>query len=160
MTSWDAFFTAEVGASAALTGLLFVGMSINLNRILSLPAIANRAFQSLILLLGVLAIASLLLVPGESYADYGWEILAVAIPLWLGVNALEVRSWRRVQSSQRHYLGAHTFELQVPMILFLVAGALFVGNSDTAPYWLVPATVIAFIITVVEAWVITVEINR
>ena len=34
MASWENFFIAEVGASAAPAGLIFVGVSINLKRIL------------------------------------------------------------------------------------------------------------------------------
>jgi hypothetical protein len=41
MTGWENFFIAEMGASAALVGLIFVGVSINLTRILPLviPAV-------------------------------------------------------------------------------------------------------------------------
>ncbi len=45
MTGWENFFVAEVGASAALAGLIFVGVSINLNRILSLPRLPDRALR-------------------------------------------------------------------------------------------------------------------
>ena len=36
---WANFFFAEVGASAALVGLLFVAVSINLKRILEVPGL-------------------------------------------------------------------------------------------------------------------------
>jgi hypothetical protein len=48
MSGWENFFIAEVGASAALTGLIFVGVSINLARILSFPKLPNRALQPLL----------------------------------------------------------------------------------------------------------------
>lgn len=34
MPSWDQFYAAQVGASVALTGLLFVGISLNMSKIL------------------------------------------------------------------------------------------------------------------------------
>src|ERR1039457_5121174 len=37
VSAWGSFLAAEVGAGAALTGLLFVAVSINLARILSFP---------------------------------------------------------------------------------------------------------------------------
>ena len=37
-TNWVGLFGAEVAASAALTGLVFVAVSINLQRILAFPA--------------------------------------------------------------------------------------------------------------------------
>ena len=51
MIGWENFNIAEVGASAALLGLLFVGVSINLARIISLPGLPNRALLALIILL-------------------------------------------------------------------------------------------------------------
>jgi hypothetical protein len=64
MSGWENFFISEVGAAAALAGLLFVGVSINLTRILSLPRLPNRALLALVILLAILVVSSLLLVPG------------------------------------------------------------------------------------------------
>ncbi|HYB02575.1 MAG TPA: hypothetical protein VED37_20280 [Ktedonobacteraceae bacterium] len=65
MNGWENFFIAEVGASAALLGLIFVGVSINLTRILSISGLPNRALLALIILLTILVISSLLLVPEQ-----------------------------------------------------------------------------------------------
>jgi hypothetical protein len=43
------FFAEEVGASAALTGLLVVAISINLARILSIAQLPGRAAEGLII---------------------------------------------------------------------------------------------------------------
>jgi hypothetical protein len=48
---WQIFFAAEVGAGASLTGLLFVAVSINIERILSFPKLPARAGETLTLLL-------------------------------------------------------------------------------------------------------------
>jgi hypothetical protein len=61
--------------SAALAGLIFVGVSINLTRILALPRLPNRAFQALMLLLTVLVVSSLLLVSGQSLPLVSSEVL-------------------------------------------------------------------------------------
>jgi modulator of FtsH protease len=53
---WSEFFVAIAGAAAALTGLIFVGVSINLTRILSFSRLPDRAFQAIILMLTVLII--------------------------------------------------------------------------------------------------------
>jgi hypothetical protein len=40
---WENFLVAETGAAAALAGLLFVAVSINLSRIVSYPGLPGRA---------------------------------------------------------------------------------------------------------------------
>ena len=49
-TGWSDFFVAQVGATAALAGLVVVAISINLQRILSFPQLPGRAAEMLILL--------------------------------------------------------------------------------------------------------------
>jgi modulator of FtsH protease len=49
--SWHTFFSTQAEVSAALTGLVFVALSINLKQILSLPGLADRAGEALLLLL-------------------------------------------------------------------------------------------------------------
>jgi modulator of FtsH protease len=61
---WESFAVAEVGASAALAGLLVVAGSINIARIIQLPAVINRLGATLTLFTGILFVGSLLLTPG------------------------------------------------------------------------------------------------
>ena len=48
MSGWDSFFAAQVGASAALAGLVFVGISINLTKIIASGYLPNRAQEALL----------------------------------------------------------------------------------------------------------------
>jgi hypothetical protein len=158
--TWDDFFTAEVGAAAALTGLIFVGISINLQRILGLPTIANRALQALLMLLAILGVESLLLVPNQPAFDQGIEIVALAIVTAVVLNAIELRSWRVIEQRFYEKFATHTLELQVPWALTLVGGLALLGNDPWALYLFVPASLASFLIALIEAWVITVEILR
>ena len=47
MEGWDNFFIAEVGASAALAGLIFVAVSLNLPKILSVGGLPDRVTNGL-----------------------------------------------------------------------------------------------------------------
>jgi len=51
---WEGLFLAGAGASAALAGLLFVAVSINLTRILEVSGRPGRAGEAIVLLVAVL----------------------------------------------------------------------------------------------------------
>src|ERR1700733_14931998 len=55
---WDDFLAAGVGTSAALAGLLFVVVAVNLSSILKYPHLPARAIEALTTLLCVLVICS------------------------------------------------------------------------------------------------------
>jgi hypothetical protein len=56
---WGELFLAGAGASAALAGLLFVAMSINLERILQGAGLPGRAGEAIVLLVAVLVFSML-----------------------------------------------------------------------------------------------------
>jgi hypothetical protein len=58
MTGWENFFVGELGASSALAGLVFVGISINLTKILASPLLPSRALEALVALLAVLFVST------------------------------------------------------------------------------------------------------
>lgn len=80
--AWANFLVAQVGASAALLGLLFVGVSLNLSKILSMPPLPNRALLAMMLLLGVLIASMLLLIPDQYSWAAGAELLAIGTLVW------------------------------------------------------------------------------
>jgi hypothetical protein len=70
---WGELFLAEAGASAALAGLLFVAISINLTKILEVRGLVGRAGEAIVLLVAVLIVSTLVLVTGL----LAWSILVV-----------------------------------------------------------------------------------
>src|ERR1700691_303512 len=77
--AWHDFFMAAVGASAALLGLLFVSLSINIQTILKYPYLPGRAAATLGILLVVLVVCFFGLAPNEGATAFGWEIVAVSL---------------------------------------------------------------------------------
>src|SRR5215213_7208547 len=67
-TAWSDLFVAGAGASAALAGLVFVAVSINIERVLEYGGLPERAQETLTLLMSPLAVSLLGLVPQSSTA--------------------------------------------------------------------------------------------
>jgi hypothetical protein len=157
---WSEFSVAVVGASAALTGLLFVAVSINIEQILAVGALAGRALSTMILFVVPLVVGILVLVPGQSRTTLGLELIVTGVVtggglLWINRpanrGALEPRlSWLLVR------LGP-----SVSISVFLVlAGVGLIARSGGGLYWVAPAIIEAFIGGLVTVWVLLVEVRR
>jgi hypothetical protein len=160
MGDWAGFFAAQVGAAAALAGLIMVAISINLNRILADPGLPGRAAETLVAPSGVLVISSLALVPGQPLWLFGVEAIAVGCALLLA-SALVLSGLHRLQ----HHVGAGYIVGRVTLsalccLPFFVSGVLLWLGSPSALYWLVPGMVMSLVSTVLAAWVLLVEILR
>ena len=83
MDEWHDFLLATAVA-AVLVGLVFVGVSINLEMSMANPTLGlvNRALEALILLMAVLIATCLLLVPAQGTVVAGVEVLAVGVIDW------------------------------------------------------------------------------
>jgi hypothetical protein len=162
MAAWANFFAAQVSASAALLGLLFVSLSINLTKVLALQALPARAFTALLMLLVVLIVASLMLAPDVPMAVDGSEVLVVSLLAWAVVIRLELQTWNNTaaDASHRRRLVFLTVLDQTAMALYVVASLAMFFMGPAALYWLVAAMLLSFLKATLDAWVLMVEINR
>jgi modulator of FtsH protease len=160
MAEWEAYLAANVGAAAALLGLLFIGVSINLDRVLGYRGLPERAIETLTMLGVVLLASSLLLVPEQPRWLTGlWVLLAGALA-WMATTwaALAGRGvippGTGVQFSSRLLLG------QLTAAAYLVAGAMLAAGSSDGLYVFAGAITLSYLMAIGGAWVLLVEINR
>lgn len=76
---WHDFAIMTGGASGALTGLLFVAVSLNADRIAGHRGLRMSAAQTLVLFLTPLVVATILLVPGQVDWLLGVELVATGL---------------------------------------------------------------------------------
>lgn len=161
MGEWSEFLAAEVGASAALTGLVIVAISINVGRILSVRYLPGRAVETLIAPTGVLVVSSVLLVPRQPFWLMAGETLAVGLAMWLMPAIIQMAI---VRDAERDYpegvLVPRIFLAQFSSLPFVIGGALMLYGWQAAIYWIVPGIVFSLVATVINAWVLLVEILR
>jgi modulator of FtsH protease len=161
LDAWGDFLAAQVGASAALAGLLFVGVSINLTKILGASSLTLRALLALVVLVVILLLSSLLLFPGQSRLAVGLEILVVGGALWVAGNVVEVRIWReRAEGQTTKTLAVNLLLFEVASISYVVGGVLVLADNPAGMTFVGIAILFSFMKAVIDAWVLLVEINR
>ena len=77
LAAWHDFYVMAGGALAALTGLLFVAMSIHLKEILRIPNLTQNVAVALYGMLSQLLFCGLMLVPGLTLTEAGIAVVAV-----------------------------------------------------------------------------------
>ena len=158
MGGWGIFFAAQVGASAALAGLIFVSVSLNLAQIIASPHLPMRAFQALVVLLEILIVSSLAIVP-QNPAFLGSEILLVGGAVCALVIYFDGLTFTTAASRYRQRAFARVALSQIAAWLYIAAG-IAVLASGAGLYWLVPAIIFSYLIAMLDAWVLLIEINR
>lgn len=158
-SEWSDLFVATAGASAALAGLVFVAVSINLDRILKLPGLPERALETLLMLLGVVLVSIVGLIPGQSPVALGVEIavLAALVGTVIAVQptALHVSEGARVN----WLIGRWTLRL-LGTVPFVIGGLALACETGGGLYWVAAGIVFAIAGAVANAWVLLVEILR
>ena len=161
ITAWRDFFTACAGASAALAGLIFVALSVNIAHILKydhLPARAAAAIGALMLILT----ASLAALAPQPIPFLGGETIALTALAWL-LQIVSARSSSHAASRYGRPSYEHLLEIamgQLPMAPFAVGGIMMLHGEGWGLAWLAGGAVTVFILSVVNAWVLLVEILR
>jgi modulator of FtsH protease len=161
MLLWHDFFVAEVGASAALVGLLFVATSINLSRIVKARYLVALAGQTLTILAGVLCVASLALFPDVNARGVLFAIAFVAAAMWiiatrlLWTLRLLPAVWRTPQRLASNILLAQSATL--PVVIGSVLGLI---RGQFYPDAIAAGIVLALVASLYSAWVLLVEILR
>ena len=157
MGSWADFFAAELSAAAALTGLVIVGISINVTRIIADPHLPGRAVETLVTPTGVLIASTYALVPHQPDWLLGGEIAMVG----LGMLAIpDYILWRSRRGLPFHIVIRRALLAQLSSLPIVVCGVLIFLHVGGAMYWIVPGIVVSLIATVINAWVLLVEILR
>lgn len=158
--AWTVFFASVTGAAAALTGLLFVAVSINLSKILSGPAmLPARAAETLAVLLFVVISSALSLIP-QDLRVLGAEILVLAVPLTVITLRDQLKFQRQNPDSPLMWSVSRMASTGTGLVTGTIAGASLTAHWGGGLYWLAPTALLGIVGAVYNTWVLLVEIVR
>jgi hypothetical protein len=161
LSGWSGFFQGELGAAAALAGLLFVSISVNQQRILELGRMADRGLEALAMLLLVLVVASLPLIPAQPLRLLGGEVLVASIAILVLVVRLQHIYLQGVDPVYRPATMRMVWTSRLAVAVIVLAGVVLLWRGDgLGLYLLPPGVLLSFFAAGANAWVLLVEINR
>ena len=150
---WSNFAIITGGASGALTGLLFVAVSLNRERIAGHPALRGQAGQTLVLFMLPLLLSLLLVLPGASATALGAGLVVLAV--LAGMVLVLIDHGKEPSGTGPEERLARLLDKVSPnlvVVLFiLVAGCLQLAGDDGL-YWVAASSVLAAVGGVANAW--------
>ena len=154
---WLGFGEALAAVAGALTGLLFVAVSVKSDVLAASLSLRSRAAQTLVLFLISVLIAIVLVAPQPS-AALGWELLAVAVVMGMALLILGRRAGHNADQRVPRYIERFSPNT-ITAVLVGVAGLTFLLKAGGGLYWLIPAVMASLLGGVVNAWLFLVRVT-
>ncbi len=160
---WSDLMVAVVGAMAALAGLFFVALSINVDLIIHQPRLPGRSAATVVMLLILLLAGVAGLVPDQPSWLVGVEIAVLGV----AVTVFSARALHpQTLPGDEKALNAFNYRVGPLLIMLVPCATLIVGGISLAVqaggglYWLAAAFVTGIFACMTNAWVLLVEIKR
>jgi hypothetical protein len=160
IADWSTLLTVEAEAAATLTGLVFVAVSINLDRIMEYAGLPGRAMESILQFLEVFLVSIVVLIPSQPERALAIELLGVGLFFWIVQIVVQVRYLKVRQGQPIWWFVQRAVLCQAATVPFLVAGVALLMGQRGALYWLMPGFVFSFAAGIVGSWILLVEIRR
>ena len=160
--AWQNFYVMTGGAAAALTGLLFVAMSLHAQSIMSNRFYRNRAITTLMSLTSQLLLAGAVLIPGVTVLTLGVLVEAAAL-LFTGITIRAILTRRPAAAGVAMPWSTQAVELVGGLTwlgLFNGAGISLLVHAGGGFYLLAAVMFVMFAWNIYVAWVLITEISE
>jgi hypothetical protein len=154
---WHDLFVMAGGASAALAGLLFVAVSLNLEHILQYRPLPTMAAQSVALLIGLVVICALGLAP-QPVAAFGIELAVLSAGLLAILIIPTLRAW--TPGDQPIWLVRRLGLALGSVVPMLVAAVSLLVGTGGGMFWVLGEILAGLAAATFNAWVLLIEIRR
>jgi len=154
---WLSFGEALAPIAGALTGLLFVAISVKGDVFAASRSLSCRAAETLVLFMISVLVAVVLVAP-QPHAALGWELLVVAVVSGAILFILDRRAGHATQAGVARYVERFSPNT-ITAVLVAVAGLTFLLKAGGGLYWLIPAAVASLLGGVINTWQFLVRVT-
>jgi hypothetical protein len=150
---WQDFAEMIGSASGALTGLLFVAVSLNVSRIAGHQGLRASAAQTLVLFIAPLVMAATLLAPDQPDWVLGAELMVIGlVTSWILLGMGRAKQGLTDDDKQLIAIFNRRGPNVMVMLLFVASGVILACGQAAGLYLLLPAAMVALISGVLNAW--------
>lgn len=157
---WSDLAAGMAGAAAALAGLLFVAVSINIRTILTSRGTPERAAQALVLLALPVFVSLALLIPDQPDVALAIELLAISAVTGPALARLVRPGVRATEQPVSSWVATNVVPAAFVVLGPVVAAVGLLTRTLGGLYWLPAVVALALLGGLVNAWVLLVEILR
>ena len=154
---WVDFGEALAAVAGALTGLLFVAVSVKGPAMAASTTLRSRAAQTLVLFMVSVLIAVFLVAPQPS-AALGWELVALAVVSGVTLLVLDRRAGHSADEGVARYIERFSPNT-ITAVIVAVAGVSLLAKTGGGLYWLIPAALASLLGGVINAWLFLVTVT-
>jgi hypothetical protein len=158
--NWGSFFTAQVGASAALTGLVFVALSINLGRIMKYSQLVERAGEAVVLLVQPVIVGLAVLAPYRSHRTTGVLVAIAAVACWTLVNRMLIRGRSPSDDVSKAQFVGRIALAELALLPAIIGAIALIADSTSGFGFIAVGAVLCIAVGILDAWILLVEILR
>lgn len=160
IAAWESFAVALAGVCAVLAGLVFLAVSINIERILRVRGLAGRAGESVILFLSAVCQCAFVLIPHQPVAALGAELLSVGLVTLAILTAIVIPALRIPTRQPQSWTITRVVIQLAAAVPVILAGCSLLGWIGGGLYWLAAGVLCTVIAATGNAWVLLVEVVR
>ena len=154
---WLGFGEALAAVAGALTGLLFVAVSVKSDVLAASRSLSSRAARTLVLFMTSVIVAVVLVAP-QPRAALGWELLAVAAASGTILLLLDRRAGHGSHQAVARFIEKFSPNT-ITAVLVAIAGLTFLLKAGGGLYWLIPAALASLLGGVINAWLFLVKLT-
>lgn len=160
LSEWRDFFVAVASASAALTGLIIVAMSVTIERILADRTLPSRAGTTIAAMTMVLLVGLAALIPQHSPSLFGLEAIVMGLLVLAACTRMTQRMFSDPNRAQPLANVLRSGIITLPTLLVTIGGLILSIGFASGLVWIAAGMITTIAGAMANAWVLLVEIQR